>query len=228
MDTTPERPSKRRANFPTPTLESTTINDDKEEALIPDNNLEISINFENDTPLTPQELLFYALITITFHTFSKTHPSQKYNIIQSFIHITLGIKYTIPSMRHYFQKARDKPKYHGFFNKRCRWNYFADNIRAFISQQETEIAQIKNALEKSQEPDVNCLISLEAGLYANIETTQQDSLSQSLCIDRICAIFKSQILSSLKYEWTQSTENAKAHFYKFQGYLIYFLMASKT
>ena len=38
MDTTPERPSKRRANFPTPTFESTTIHDnDKEEALNSDN-----------------------------------------------------------------------------------------------------------------------------------------------------------------------------------------------
>ena len=52
VETTPERPSKRIANFPTPTLESTHINDSKEDKYLLDQDPELSINFENDTPLS--------------------------------------------------------------------------------------------------------------------------------------------------------------------------------
>ena len=92
MDVTPERPRKRFADFPTPTLESTNITEEEEEDPNTNQDLELSINFGNDTPLTPDELLFYALLKIIFpHNSFKAHsiPKQR-SVIQQIIYLILG------------------------------------------------------------------------------------------------------------------------------------------
>ena len=64
METTPERPTKRRATFPTPNLESTTVSDNKEieregeeEEIFQDEHLELSINRVATAPLKSYILL---------------------------------------------------------------------------------------------------------------------------------------------------------------------------
>ena len=59
---------------------------------------------ENDTPLTTDELLLYALMITSFptETFSKKHSVEKYERVVEGIHLVNGVHYSSQSVRNYF------------------------------------------------------------------------------------------------------------------------------
>ena len=63
---------------------------------------------ENDTPLTTDELLLYALMITSFptETFSKKHSVAKYERIVEGVHRVNGVHYSSQSVRNYFYRVR--------------------------------------------------------------------------------------------------------------------------
>ena len=65
---------------------------------------------ENDTPLTTDELLLYALMITSFptETFSKKHSVEKYERVVKGIHRVNGVHYSSQSVRKYFLSSSQK------------------------------------------------------------------------------------------------------------------------
>ena len=96
-----------------------------------DNSCRVPLIVENDTPLTTDELLLYALMITLFptETFSKKHSVEKYERAVKGIHRINGVHYSSESVRNYFYRVRrNEVKGVGKSKGVCRWNYFKECI----------------------------------------------------------------------------------------------------
>ena len=90
---------------------------------------------ENDTPLTTDELLLYALMITSFptETFSKKYSVEKYERVVEGIHRVNGVHYSSQSVRNYFYRVcRNEVRGVGKSKGVCRWNYFKECVCKFV------------------------------------------------------------------------------------------------
>ena len=90
---------------------------------------------ENDTPLTTDELLLYALMITSFptETFSKKHSVEKYERVVEGIHRVNDVHYSSQSVSNYFYRVRrNEVRGVGKSKGVCRWNYFKECVYKFV------------------------------------------------------------------------------------------------
>ena len=188
---------------------------------------------ENDTPLTVEEALLYALMIISFPTgtFSKMHSAEKYDNIVQAIHQVTGVHYSSQSVRNYFHRVRNNQvKGIGKTKGVCRWNYFRDDICKFVHSEVTVLQSLvqgkvlKETVKVSLLQTLNSCCAKSVLQNSNKEAdkpiaSEEVGLAQTFNISNIDCIFDSHIKPALAREWTfykdLNCEGNSLHFYCF-------------
>ena len=98
-------------------------------------NSRVPLHVKNDTPLTADEVLLYALMIVSFPTgtFYKKHSAEKYDNIVQAVHQVTGVNYSSHSVRNYFhQVGNNQAKGIRKTKGLCRWNYLMNDICKFV------------------------------------------------------------------------------------------------
>ena len=167
---------------------------------------------ENDTPLTTDELLLYALLITSFptETFSKKYSVEKYERVVEGIHRVNGVHYSSQSVRNYFYRVRrNEVRGVGKSKGVCRWNYFKECVCKFVQLE----ARALGSLLKGEVLQETAKVSLIENLnFCCSETVSHESkekkpnekevLTQQLQINEVHSIFINVLKPALDGKWS--------------------------
>lgn len=173
----------------------------------------VPVHFKNDTPLTEDELLLYALMTASFpsDTFTKNHSIEKYDNIVQVIDNIIGVHYSSQSVRHYFHRVlKNKVKGVGKTKGVLRWRYFKDDIWNVMHSQAEVLQSLLqgNILKESDKVSLleqlrfSCTESMSQKENKEPSQVEETVLTKPFEINEVSSIFQSDIKPALVREWS--------------------------
>lgn len=134
----------------------------------------LEIYFVCDSPLCPEELLMYSLMTIQFKTctFTKHHSMSLYKPIAQVISKVCGVQFDANSIRRFFPRIANNElkstigKQYG----KVRWRYFKPHVEEFI---------------RVSGKYLECLLKSPDTMHENVVVATSEQLKRVCCIDTI-------------------------------------------
>lgn len=184
---------------------------------------------ENDTPLTTDELLLYALMITSFptETFSKKHSVEKYERVVEGIHLVNGVHYSSQSVRNYFYRVRrNEVKGVGKSKGVCRWNYFKECVCKFVQIEARALGSLLMGEVLQEIAKVSLIENLKSCCAETVSRKSKEEkpdekavLTQQLQINEVHSIFVNDLKPALDGEWSfyenLNSEQKTVHFYFF-------------
>ena len=204
-----------------------------------ENCCQLNSYFISGSTLSPEELLLYALMKISFKTstFSRHHTMSRYTPISRAISRVCGIYFKAMSIRQYFPMVSGNKfkSYVGKENGVVRWKYFECEIEKFIQTSEGNLMKLLNGHECAQESCVYPISQCLKNTYAQAETRNSTTTlaHDSGFIDQFNVKVKPFLPTTSTLNWTPwyNQETDSLHLYQFStspGYAEKEIKISKT
>ena len=192
------------------------------------------------TPMRPEELLLYALMRLSFktYTFTKYHSISHYQRMVLVIKKICGVDFSASSIRRFFPKVSSNhlKANIGKENGVVRWRCFKSQIDRFIQVSENDLEYLLNNAESTPESVVfsmlqnlrSICILVVAGSAGNFEIMLQIECDFA---NQFHAIVKPYLSTTSNWSQWFNSETASIHIYQFglsPGYAEKEIKISKT